>query len=141
MRSTSNVLARAVPHYNDHQHILKVLGNHMPGHHLQECTGLVLRQSGTIHGPPFSILSKAGSFQWTRLLHTLGPSLIRIAGIFKRSTALVFHQFGAPSKVIFSSVESLDTRSVMEASRKDRDFMVANMCSSWRDNLDEDTSL
>lgn len=48
---------------------------------------------------------------------TLGPSLIRTEGIPSLGMGVVFHQFGAPRRAIFSSTLSRLTRSGIEASR------------------------
>lgn len=57
---------------------------------------------------------------------TFGPSLIRMEGMSRRGIDVVFHQFGAPKRAIFSSVDSFWTRSGIEASRNERDDMAAD---------------
>ena len=55
-------------------------------------------------------------------MRTLGPSLIRTAGMPNLSIELVFHQFGPARSWIFSSVVSCLTISATEASKKSRDI-------------------
>lgn len=54
-----------------------------------------------------------------RRRQTFGPSLIRMEGISSLSIEVVFHQFGAPKREIFSSTLSCLTRSGIFALRKD----------------------
>lgn len=49
-------------------------------------------------------------------------------GISSLSIGVVFHQLGAPSKEIFSSVESFFSRSSMLASRNERDIGMVCYC-------------
>ena len=54
---------------------------------------------------------------------TFGPSLMRTEGIPRRGTGVVFHQFGALRREIFSSTLSFATRSGILAERKGCDML------------------
>lgn len=55
---------------------------------------------------------------------TFGPSLIRTAGIPSLGMAEVFHQLGAPSKAIFSSVVNCFTSSGILAFKNSWDIVL-----------------
>lgn len=73
---------------------------------------------GTSHTLPDAVVSTVNTSKQAQV--TFGPSLIRIAGISSLSIAWVFHQLGAPSNAIFSSVDNFFSRSGTDASRNER---------------------
>lgn len=79
---------------------------------------------------PYLRVSAIRGFYWGSEV-TFGPSLMRIEGMASRSMEVVFHQLGAPSRDIFSSVLSLLTRSGMEAVRKGWDIIGVGEEKGW----------
>ena len=127
--SGSNVDAIDVSHYYRNMSTLaSYFMRHTYGQALRRSRDKVRRASDTL-----TACQQYPGISW-RYARTLGPSLIRMDGTSSLGTGVVFHQLGAPSKDIFSSVESFCTRSGMDASRNER-VMIEQSQSGCYDSI------